>query len=1703
MNNQIKVFLSSTFEDMQSEREHLVKKIFPAIKAECERRDVEFCVVDLRWGISDEKPGKIIDVCLKEIDSSRPFFIGLVGERYGTMWSREDFSDDETVLRDCPCVEGYMKDGMSITEMEMQYGVFDKTDDVHAFFYIKKAKWYRRKGETHGTKEEKLLRQKKLGKLIDKIDDFAEQGKVKAERYSSSSQLGRIVYQQMMEMLEKLYPVINDDNEMAHLARTQKAWMRELCKIYYGDENVKTVESLLDGSYTLPYGAGFSGDILCKHVSISGKQGAGKSALLANLCNGKNDFFYIRACNEVSDGTRLLELLKHMAEGAGLDYANDTIFCAIDDTEKLTVDAKNFEFWLRDGLPDNIRVIYSCSGYYEPEESRLHRNSFYKEDLSNYKKYVWDYEVKDLTANEVSKFIEDILRVSAKELITRKKAHIGNNPLFHTPGMLKLLLNEMVQYGSYERIDSFTDKYLLCKDRTEFFACMLQRMEEDYGRETIQKLLGLLALIPIGLPSDDLRDYLHVTNMEWAVLNEVLDEFLTLRSGMLVLDFNDMRNAVQARYMSDASFVNDLRRDAIKLLRKERKRREPKLWNLWDKNDKFKSVVKILFGVVFPGLKYENTDSFYKRVNDALIDQYIALGKKKEILREYLDGLKFSERCSSDSIQKLISYTYNNPELYKNLFKYKYILFSYYVLGADFVGRQIGNLPEDTQGRIVKKIRSMWLLPASIKNKILEKIQTPDITSIDYFSPNCNYVDLFNYVNDYLFRFDDESIPVIYDNVKTLLESGEIKDETKLCMYNLIAAYCFYRLEQKWGNHYYEKALELDEEGVFVSQTLFPFLIAEKEDYDPLLERLRKNVTIFEENTAQRINAEVHLAKAEFIDATKSSYYQDIRLSDAPDEILTTNDEWRIPVERVFAKLDLTIAGFNKYDLAYQFAKLAFGDSIEWAYSFAYRFAETPDQRIFCLKKIANGIKNFNRYKNWDKINVQLPLQVLDRVLELLHHVDAHPFDVYTTMQSKVDVYIESKLFDEAIKAADVAYSYFDRNRESFDDKVWGEYSYAKSLESIWNTQNDKFGIKYLLDKAYTHYEKELSYYQEKERNWCIARLNMICIMVKMYQYYSVIPEGADLESALSGYKKFLSELRNISEEDYNICLPNYCFLLLRAGREEDALCMVKENSQCQFFVDDVVYILHKEGDVEQCECLLSDALYKDILGRLDTYVYSNPSLLKSRKFFDDLNIPYNLYFLLRDYKELINGHLYFTFQMLVLYAKKNKPIEGPKYEDDLQKPKNKWDWQVARHVILLLNAMCLEDMLEQNKAYDEAMQYVVSLYKECKHKKTFSLAPIFPVLMLMAKIKLREQHQNRPVDTLIWFKDIYKILVEETGEESDYIDWDLSIPFISLQRFLDDESSEFGGLKHFVDIMARADKDLHLDWQFQSGTLDQWNRVMEDTDIDTYKKYAYRFIDLHKETSFLNYDLFNMFIKVLIYEESKEELIFVVEYFVSHDEYHTVATSLSLITATMLEWGEEERLLAWLDTLWKDYHKRFENHKDDEYFDRYPFVQISYAKVRTLNRMKRYEEAYQFATKNRKEFEYVSACIDISDRRFMPWGFYFYAGKAAMLSEQLHEAMDFFKKVSEIINNIQDNINNPESNSGYYSKPEDALYTQDEIDAYKIDNGCMMATCMLKQGNIEDGKRHFAEHVEPLLSDADADNDNVKLYQETLSKLA
>lgn len=92
----IRIFLSSTFRDFGEERDLLVRRVFPALRAKPRERFVELVDVDLRWGITVQQAerGEVLPICLSEIDRARPYFIGMLGERYGWIPPPEGYALD-------------------------------------------------------------------------------------------------------------------------------------------------------------------------------------------------------------------------------------------------------------------------------------------------------------------------------------------------------------------------------------------------------------------------------------------------------------------------------------------------------------------------------------------------------------------------------------------------------------------------------------------------------------------------------------------------------------------------------------------------------------------------------------------------------------------------------------------------------------------------------------------------------------------------------------------------------------------------------------------------------------------------------------------------------------------------------------------------------------------------------------------------------------------------------------------------------------------------------------------------------------------------------------------------------------------------------------------------------------------------------------------------------------------------------------------------------------------------------------------------------------------------------------------------------------------------------------------------------------------------------------------------------------------------
>jgi tetratricopeptide (TPR) repeat protein len=133
------IFVSSTFRDMHVERDMLRDVILPELQERLNQRRVVLELVDLRWGVDTQdeqetlkKNLKILKVCFHEIERSRPYFISLLGDRYGwipPLDAAEDAAKEAGLVA--------LLAGASLTELEILFFLQNRDEQSHFFCYIR------------------------------------------------------------------------------------------------------------------------------------------------------------------------------------------------------------------------------------------------------------------------------------------------------------------------------------------------------------------------------------------------------------------------------------------------------------------------------------------------------------------------------------------------------------------------------------------------------------------------------------------------------------------------------------------------------------------------------------------------------------------------------------------------------------------------------------------------------------------------------------------------------------------------------------------------------------------------------------------------------------------------------------------------------------------------------------------------------------------------------------------------------------------------------------------------------------------------------------------------------------------------------------------------------------------------------------------------------------------------------------------------------------------------------------------------------------------------------------------------------------------------------------------------------------------------------------------------------------------------------
>ncbi|MDD3586125.1 MAG: tetratricopeptide repeat protein, partial [Thermoguttaceae bacterium] len=570
----IRVFVSSTFRDMSAERSCLMETTFPRIQKYCSEKNVYFIPLDLRWGITEEQSqsGKVAEVCLQSIKRSKPFFIGLLGKRYGWTPDKIELNNNPGMKFDFPFVEPDFQQGLSITEVEMQYGVLRESEPMNAAFWLRSEEMPTPNEfqEQPGTEA-----YEKLEKLKSEIQS---QDKYPVGQYVSLEDLDEQVYHRVIQLVDELFPG-EGLTEFENLQLQQNAFARYRTRLYVGrDSDFDRLNIFADGS--------------SQNLVITGLAGNGKSALLANWMRSRCDLSFASCFVGASPRSDYPEeILKFLI---GQLNPDSEIMQPKEENKLLTgnisksLDELRNEFgnalvdWYRknpgrklvlliDGmnqipstgnykllnwiplLPDNVKLI--CSTWSDDPTMEVFKRRHFE-----------SMDVAPLTVDQRKEIIVQFLQDRERSLLPGQIDRIASCGITSSPMVLRTLLDELCVFGSHEELDARINWYLSADSEIAFFAQVLERLEQNFGEKPVSSFLTVLAASRYGLSNEELLAIVpDCTLFDWQQVAYALDSHFIVRAGLNDFAHGLIREAAMERYKNG---LESARREMINYFQK-------------------------------------------------------------------------------------------------------------------------------------------------------------------------------------------------------------------------------------------------------------------------------------------------------------------------------------------------------------------------------------------------------------------------------------------------------------------------------------------------------------------------------------------------------------------------------------------------------------------------------------------------------------------------------------------------------------------------------------------------------------------------------------------------------------------------------------------------------------------------------------------------------------------------------------------------------------------------------------------------------------------------------------------------------------------------------------------------------------------------------------------------------------------------------
>jgi len=633
---------------MHSERDVLVKRVFPELRERLERHRIHLIDIDLRWGVTREQAEhmRALELCLEFIDQCRPFFLGILGARYGYVPKE---LPNET-LNKFPWLLDH-GDG-SITALEIIHGAL-RTERMHGrcFFYFRDPAFLQEMPALlrELADAESKVAAEKLAALKSRIakaglpspplegypcrfagirlnwqlikNRLADNDRRLLQAVAAKGLITRADYDQLDASLQSIvarhgalhlvdldafaqrvredlwsgiraeFPEVDESaKQVLPPEENSDAWLEE-----QADQMARFVESRTRvyakreelQRQLLEYVTGAD----AAPFVLLGRGGSGKSAALAQLSEAlllRKDQIAFVACHFVgasAASSNLASLLRRLCQQLkdrfrptwktpGYENEDPVPLEVPEDTESLPegfrrfldalpkdsrvviiIDALNELgtlhgaqelHWLPSRAPDNVRFILSCSSdslIGARMLERLRRRGCHL------------FEVSTLTLEERREIIQAVPSLSVKALDSGQIAAILANSATDNPLYLRVALEELKGFGSFEQLDDWLRALPSGEEAIyTLFDQMLERLEREFDQSVVRRVLSLLSISRDGLSEREITaliDDLDGKQDLFPVLRQ-LRPYLFTRGSTIDFYHQALRLAAQRRYCGTA-----------------------------------------------------------------------------------------------------------------------------------------------------------------------------------------------------------------------------------------------------------------------------------------------------------------------------------------------------------------------------------------------------------------------------------------------------------------------------------------------------------------------------------------------------------------------------------------------------------------------------------------------------------------------------------------------------------------------------------------------------------------------------------------------------------------------------------------------------------------------------------------------------------------------------------------------------------------------------------------------------------------------------------------------------------------------------------------------------------------------------------------------------------------------------------------------